>query len=262
MKSGLILFISLLLVITVANEGICKNELIAAWSFDNDTAAEVKDVTGNGHNGVARDAKYVDGKIGKALEFDGVKSSVEVAHDDALNIEGAITVEAWVKPSNFPSLSAVAQKWGDVSNRRQYLLCFVNDKVRFYISGSGNTWPSAESQTSVKTGDWTHIAGTYDGKAIKVYINGKLDGETANAEGLFTSEIPVWIGGYGPDAEFGQNRHYSGVIDEVRFWSGALSEDEIANDMNQSAAAVAPAGKLTTLWGNIKEGRVDMLSRF
>lgn len=255
MKQIFSLLISLSLIISVATVGVCKSELVAAWSFDKDAAKEVKDVSGNGHNGVIRDAKSVDGKFGKALEFDGTTSSVEVPHSDVLNIKDAITVETWVKPSNFNPLSAVAQKWGDASNRRQYLLCFVNDKVRFYISGAGNTWPSAESKTAVKTGAWTHIAGTYDSKAIKVYINGKLDGETANTEGLFTSDIPVWIGGYGPDAEFGDNRHFPGVIDEVRFWSGALSEKEIQDGMDKPAAAINSRGKLSATWGSIKDAR-------
>lgn len=252
MRNILVFLISLSFIIAFATVGICKNVLVAAWSFDKDTAPVVTDVSGNRHNGVVRDAKFVNGKFGKALEFDGTTSSVEVPHNDVFNIKDAITVEAWVKPSRYNDLSAVAQKWGDVSNRRQYLLCFVSNKVRFYISGSGNTWPSAESATAINTNDWTHLAGTYDSKAIKVYINGKLDGETANTEGLFTSDIPVWIGGYGPDAEFGSNRHFPGVIDEVRFWSGALSENEIKQGMNNPIAAVDSKSKLSTTWGGIK----------
>jgi len=249
MRQIFVLLVSALFIIAVANVGVCKNELVAAWSFDN----TADDDSGNGHDGVVLDADYVNGTFGKALEFDGTTSQVEVPHADVLNIQDAITVEAWVNPSSYNDLSAVAQKWGDASNRRQYLLCFVGAKVRFYISGAGNTWPSAESATAVPTGDWTHIAGTYDSTAIKVYINGTLDGETANAEGLFASDIPVWIGGYGPDGEFGGNRHFPGAIDEVRFWQGALSEDEIQDSMNKSLAAIDSKGKLSTTWGGIKD---------
>lgn len=251
MRLSWVLFAFLWCFVMVTSAGVQASELVAAWSFDDGTDT-VRDVTGNGYDGVIRDAVYVDGKMGTALEFDGATSSVEVEHGEALNIEDALTVEAWVNPSSFNDLSAVAQKWGDTTNRRQYLLCFVGAKVRMYISGSGGTWPSAESTSQVPTNDWTHIAGTYDSEAIKVYINGKLETETANAEGLFGSEIPVWIGGYGPDAEFDGNRHFPGIIDEVRFWAGALSEDEIAKGMNESAAALAPKGKLGTLWGTLK----------
>lgn len=257
MKKAIGLLAILLFVFATARAGLCKAELFAAWSFDKDTAKDVTDVSGKGHNGVGKNTKIVDGKFGKAMEFDGATSQVEVPHADDLNV-AMVTVEAWVKPSKYNALSAVAQKWGDISNRRQYLLCFVNDKVRFYMSGKGNTWPQAESKTAVKTGEWTHIAGTYDGKTIRVYVNGKLDGEKSDAqttEGLFASNIPVWIGGYGPDAEFGDNRHFPGVIDEVRFWNGPLSEAEIQESMNKPTTAVESMGKLSVTWGKIKAAR-------
>jgi len=57
------------------------------------------------------------------------------------------------------------------------------------------------------------------------------------------------IGGYEPDAEFGGKRHFPGVIDEVRFWSGALSE----NAINQPIAAIDAVGKLSAIWCSIKD---------
>ena len=252
MKRFTVVLISMVLVLGIASIGLCKGTLIAAYTFDNDPANGVKDVTGNGHNGVIKDATYVDGKFGKALEFDGTTSQVEIPNKDDLNIKGAITLEAWVKPSKYNALSAVVQKWGDNTNRRQYLLCFVGEKLSFYISGSGTTWPAASGTTAVKTGEWTHIAGTCDSTVIRAYVNGKMDAETANAEGLFASDVPAWIGGYGPDADFGDNRHFPGVVDEVRFWSGALTADEIQNGMSGTVSPVDLMGKIATQWGSIK----------
>jgi len=254
MKKCLIMLMPLMLILGFASMGFCAGQIVAVYTFDNDSGNTAKDVSGNGYNGVVKDAKYVDGKFGKAIEFDGTKSQVEIASKDALNFKGgSVTVEAWVKPANYNnSLGGVVQKWGDNSNRRQYLLCFVADKLSFYVSGKGNTWPSAAGKTAIKAGEWTHIAGTYDGKTIKAYINGKSDAETAGTEGIFASDLPAWIGGYGPDAEFGGNRHYAGVIDEVRFWSGALTDAEIQKNMSGPITPVDMMGKLTTKWGGIK----------
>jgi len=250
---GLLVLLSLVIITT----GVRGAELIAAWSFDNDTAATVADVSGNGFNGVGTDTVIVDGKFGKAMEFDGEEPShVEIPHDEALNVQDAITVEAWVKPTSFIGLGGIAQKWGDDTTRRQYLLCSVNANVSFYISGSGDTWPSAAGTSAMVVDEWVHLAGTYDSQNIRLYFNGELDAETANDEGLFASDVPFWIGGYGPNADFASNRHFPGVIDEVRLWAGALTEDEIKVAMNDPAAvitAVDAAGKLSTTWGKIKD---------
>jgi len=253
MKITYIIAMVAFLIVGIATVGLCKTDLIAAYSFDDGKA---KDLTGNGNDGEVKDAKVVDGKFGKALEFDGTASQVVIKSNDMLNFKDGVTVEAWVKPTKYNDLSAVVQKWGDNTNRRQYLLCFVVDKLSFYISGKGSTWPAAVGTTVVKTGEWTHIAGTYDIKTIKAYVNGKLDAETANVEGLFASDVPAWIGGYGPDADFGSNRHFPGVVDEVRYWNGVLDDNTISQNMNKSNAvlmAVDASGKLTTKWGAIKE---------
>ncbi len=237
--------------IAIADTSFCKGVLVAAYSFEEGSGKLARDVTGNGHNGEIKNAKYVDGKFGKALEFDGVESQVEIPHSEDMNFKEGVTVEAWVKPSRYNDLSAVVQKWGDNTNRRQYLLCFVSNKVRMYISGSGGTWPSSV----VKTDEWTHIAGTYDGKVIRTFINGKLETEVNNTEGLFASDVHALIGGYGPDVDFGSNRHFPGVIDEARYWNGALDENEISNVMKKSYAeilSVDSLGKIGTTWGNIK----------
>lgn len=252
MKLTLTLLLSLSLIVILTNTNTHSAELAASWSFDSDTAEDVEDVSGNGHDGVGLETEIVEGKFGNAMSFDGTNSQVEVPHDEILNFADGVTVEAWTKPSSYNDLSAVAQKWGDGSGRRQYLLCFVGPKVRFYISGSGGTWPSAESAAIVEIDEWTHIAGTYDGSTIRVYINGELDAEAPSDEGLFGSDIAVWIGGYGPDDEFGNNRHFPGVIDEVRFWDGALSEKELQASMS-SPSAVDATGKLSVTWGSIKD---------
>ena len=167
MRFAYLFMLVVLFSVAIATTGFCKTELIAAYTFDDGKAT---DVTGNGNNGEIKAANSVAGKFGKALEFDGVTSQVVIKSKDSLNFKDGVTVEAWVKPSKYNALSAVVQKWGDGTNRRQYLLCFVGDKATMYISGKGNTWPSALGKTAVKTGDWTHIAGTYDMKTIKTWL--------------------------------------------------------------------------------------------
>lgn len=254
MKKVIVLLLSLVFITSIATTGMCA-DLVAAWSFDNDTTEDIMDVSGNNFNGTGMDLTIVDGKFGKAMEFNGETSQVEVPSADALNIQGELTMEAWIKPSAEVGLGGIVQKWGDETGRRQYLLCTVGSKIRTYISGSGGTWPSVECTSDIPIDEWTHLAGVYDSSSIKIYINGQFEGETANDEGLFASDVSVKIGGYGPDEDFGSNRHFPGTIDEVRLWAGALTEAEINNAMNDPASlitAVDAGGKLSITWGNLK----------
>ena len=259
-KNFILIITSLMLLMIWQSMGICAaKDLVAAWAFDEGSGDSVKDVSGNGHSGTISGAKWVDGKFGKALEFNGDGDQVLVPNDDALNIKGELTVEAWVYPKGWnPDLNAIAQKWEDGSNRRQYqLTVYGATKTNWwYVSDAGNTWPRAEGQIIVELNKWTHLAGTYDGKKLRNYTNGKLDVELDQTNGIFASDIPVVIGGYGPktpECTYGQNRHFMGVIDEVRFWNKALSEQEIKDGMNSSVASVCQAGKVATTWASIKE---------
>jgi len=254
----LLIIISFALLLSCQINGICASkDLVAAWSFEEGSGNSVKDVSGNGHDGVISGAKWVVGKIGKALEFNGDGDQVLVENDDALNIKGELTVEAWVFPTGWnPDLNAVAQKWEDGSNRRQYQLNVYQAKNWWYVSDAGSNFPRAEGVIDVPLNQWTHLAGTYDGKKLRSYTNGKFDVELAQANGIFASDIPVVIGGYGPKTPkcvYAQNRHFMGIIDEVRFWNKALTENEIRAGMEKSVVAVYPSGKCATTWAEVKD---------
>ncbi|MBI1925637.1 LamG domain-containing protein [Candidatus Poribacteria bacterium] len=247
----------MLLTIGQSTGRSATKDLVAAWAFDEGTGNTVKDVSGHGHNGTISGAKWVNGKFGKALEFNGDGDQVSVPNDDALNIQGALTIEAWIFLTGWnPDLNAIAQKWEDGSNRRQYqLTVYGQTKTNWwYCSNAGDKWPRAEGKILVEPEKWTHVAGTYDGKKLRNYTNGKFDVELDQPNGIFASDVPVVIGGYGPKTKvtYGQNRHFKGIIDEVRFWSKALTEKEIQDGMNSTVAPIQPLGKLATTWGDIK----------
>ena len=258
-RALILIAFSLFLCIVWQTSGLCAIEnLVAAWNFNQGTGNTVKDISGNGHNGSISGAKWVQGKFGKALKFNGDGDQVLVPHSDKLNLQKGLTVEAWIYPTGWnPDLNAIAQKWEDGSNRRQYQLTVYKEKNWWYATCCGDKWkPRAEGQINVKLAKWIHLAGTYDGKKLRNYTNGKLDIETADmTSGLFASEVPVAIGGYGPKTKkvtYGQNRHFMGIIDEVRIWGKALSEKEIRDGMKGPIASVKTNRKLPVVWGDIK----------
>ncbi|MFB3041331.1 MAG: LamG domain-containing protein, partial [Candidatus Poribacteria bacterium] len=111
-----------------------------------------------------------------------------------------------------------------------------------------NTFVESKT-TDWKVGEWYHFAGTFDGKVMRVYVNGQLEGETDNNVPIAPSDLELWIGG----DDFGRpTDHFPGIIDEVRIYEKTLSEAEIQKVM-ETPQAVEAEDKLTTSWGRIKE---------
>jgi len=166
---------------------------------------------------------------------------VEVPHDPALNPGAAITVEAWVhftgqvgtNGSSCPSI--VGKRYTEA-----YWLGMCSQHMRFYVRGSGS---ARDSLGAIPLNQWVHIAATYDGTATRFYINGTLDSEYTLSEGgpPTPSEAPLRIGS---DSAF--NYTPPGAIDEVRLWSVARSESDIAATMH--APLDTPQAGLVGVW--------------
>ena len=242
--SFLVLLASLLIIANLGVANVAEEGLVAYWPFDEGTGKKAEDVTGNGHDGKFAGApKWVDGKFGTALEFDGEEDHVVVADDAALAIEENITFMAWFSPGDVLTSRRLMVK----NNSIFVIFDFGNkDSIDFLVKPD-NTF--AESTTTDwKVGEWYHFAGTFDGKTMKVYVNGKLEGEAANNVPIAPSDLELWIGGddFGRPTDF-----FPGTIDEVRLYEKTLTEAEIQKVM-ETPQDVEARGKLATAWGKIK----------
>ena len=204
--------------------------------------------------------KRVDGKIGKALEFDGEPANyVEVADSGKLYGMKAITIEAWVMPFG-PNVNVqtIVSKRLEFQNKDTYNLFLVQDmKLKGRINGQDGVAISTETFFDGMT--WYHVAYVFDGDPVegerqKLYVNGILETTLSHPhESVDKNEdVSLWIGilnispgapGAGP---------WIGVIDEVRMWNRALSEKEVKSAMDGSIMSVKPQGKLAARWGDIK----------
>jgi len=213
--------------ITYLTKEISYSDLVALWNFDDDDAY---DSSGNSNDGTVEGATFVDSTVGmgRALSFVG-NDYVYVEYSDTLDITGEITIEAWIKPTVVSGYrTIVAKRGGSVAN---YALRLWNGKVEFYYRKAGATqwseWYTTEAP--VNAGNAYRIAVTYtfgDDNSIKVYVDDTLyEGSWLYgvADEVTANGYPVYIGCVNPS----QGQWFSGLIDEVRIWNFALSQDQL-----------------------------------
>lgn len=205
--------------------------LIAAYSFNEGTGTTLTDRSGRGHTGTISGATWsTAGKYGGALSFDGVNDWVTVNDTAALDLTTGMTLEAWVNPS-------AVSNWRTVLLKEQpgglvYALYGVNGASRpagyVYIAGERET----AATTNLAVNAWTHLAVTYDGARLRIFVNGAQVAAKAQAGPIAASAGVLRIGGNNIWSEF-----FQGLIDEIRIYNRALAQAEIQADM---AAAVTP----------------------
>ena len=237
-----------LIVLSLVFAGISTAEfdletVVGMWLFDEGKGNTAADSSENGNDGTfENDPKWTkDGKFGSALEFDGNESKGHVVVGD-LGLSGEVTLVLWANPR-------------DAANDDR-LISNINGPTNpaFTTRYQGETveiWSSAWKPVIPKFDDnkWGHYAFVFDGEGnVTGYYNGE-EGETVADSYTFTE---IGIGANFLD-QWGQ--YFSGLFDEIAFFSVALTEDDIEVVMTKglkSALAVYPAGKLTTTWGHIK----------
>ena len=258
MKLAISLSMALLLVLTPFAMSIGPEEfldgLVLYHPYDEGKGAKAEDLSGNKHEGEIDSPIWVDGKFGKALEFGGEGSGtfVTVESTAKLNVD-EMSFMAWVNAEHWNGTRQIVGKsvHGGCGGRVQYGLFSEGGtfKLRFETE-AGNV----DIATALPdTGKFIHITFTNDTKKGKIYIDGKEEVEGDIPGKLKANDDPWRVG---QDCER-LNYIFAGIIDEVRLWNRALSEDEINTFMEQGedALAVEAAGKLSTTWGRLKEGR-------
>ena len=156
--------------------------------------------------------------------FDGTNDMVSVADSASLDLERGMTLEAWVRPT------AIGSTWRTVLVKEQpkhlsYALYAGNGNGKT----SGHVFTSRDralAGTALTKNRWTHLATTWDGSTLRVWVDGKQVASEALGGTAKVSNGSLRIGGNTVWAEW-----FKGQIDEVRVYNRALDAGEIATDM-------------------------------
>ncbi len=188
--------------------------LVAHFDFDADTDSQAHSRVGK-ITGTLKGPTRVAGKLGKAIQFDGKDDMVDFGDPAALRLTDKLTIAMWVKPDAPPSTGEPllfgrgTESWG--------LTYYTDRQVWFYIAGGGN-----QLKHAIEPKEWSHIAATFDGKTMRLFVNGEQRGDRQSMFDATTNPGSVLAG-----VDLVKQTHFSGALDEIRVYGRALSAQEI-----------------------------------
>ena len=209
-------------MLLVSGLATAEKSLIVHFPFNEGKGEIIRDLV-RGRTGKIHGAKWVKTEFGPGLSFDGLKAFVDCGEGKTLGLTKQLTLCAWIRPTVVPKTETLI---AGESPHFYGLTYYRNEKVYIYSAGEGGL----SANHPIPTNAWTHVAGTFDGEAIKIYVNGILrrtNQKKANHPGL-TSKLRFRIGGQDKGGT-----HFKGIIRGVRVYNRALDQDEITPLANE-----------------------------
>ena len=229
------------------------DSLILYFSFDELDGDMVTDLSQYENDGtIAGAPELVAGKFGNALKLNGDTDWVEVPHADILTVDENVTVMAWINTERHKGPND--QRWqgivakGNGPRSYSFYTEFPSECLHLSAGGSGSVCTG-----TVALNEWQHVVAHVDNGTHRYWLNGEAVGEFAGQNPLpgAADTANVLVG-----KTHENNRQFLGLIDEVRIWNRALSEDEILAEMDIGMTTpVDPLGKLSTTWATLKSQR-------
>jgi hypothetical protein len=212
-------------------EGRLTASLTGCWLMNEGAGSTVFDLSSNDLNGTSSGSySWGAGNFGSGWTGNGSTNEIHVTSSQSaggiLNPK-TVTVLAWVKTKTGTTDQDIASLWkvGDAANQ-SYLLWIDQPVWEFIIRTSGGAY-AANSPSNVAANEFVQVAGTYDGQAVRLYINGIEVGSNTSASGDLLT-ISAQDAFFISERLGQQSREFNGSIDHVMLFSRALSASEIA----------------------------------
>jgi hypothetical protein len=164
-----------------------------------------------------------------AYEFDSIDNTINLGDpaDNSFDFAQGLTFMAWIKPyNNTANAGRIFDKWANGAEDKTLLWYESTQKVQMNLYWTDWTSNSvASSDGTVPDNVWTHIATTYDGSNLKVYINGIENGSTAIIKTIRNSNGNMYISGNSDRSS--NQRYFNGTIDEALILDRPLTAEQI-----------------------------------
>lgn len=216
--------------------------LVSYWNFDEDSGGVASDLSGNENDGTIHGAKLVDGRCGTALSFDGVDDYIEV-----LTLEDSHTSdwteEAWIKTTDLSAGVIMCKRHkGSQESLTLHIGCWAgnnkkNNGLAYFSDDEANYEVGAVGTTNVADGKWHHLVGVRKSSNFYIYVDGNLESHNNINIGKFALNDIISTDNWHIGHSGAWNVYFNGIIDEVRIYNYALTEDEIKTSMLSRAVS-------------------------
>lgn len=214
--------------------------LLAYYKCDNgagttltNTAAGTNGTLQGGATWVASPVQYG----ANAMSFDGTNDFISIPDNNTLDITTAITLEAWVYATKNTGVQNVISKSSSGANNGYIFPRTDNGWTQvvayLHIAGGWRTLSAAYPSLNA----WHHLAATYDGSMIRLYING-VEAASQARTGAITANANVLALGN----QTGYSEYFGGAADELRVWNVARSQADIQANMNKQLDPATQTG--------------------
>ena len=211
--------------------------LIAAYAFDDGGGTTVRDASGQNNTGSTLNTAWsTSGRFGGALTFNGSSSLVSVPDSTSLDLTTGFTVEAWVKPA-----AAMGAAWQTIAIKEQPgdfvygLYANSNTSVPAGVAFAAGGKQDSRGTSALQPNVWTHVATTWDGAVLRLYVNGTQVSSRAVTGSMPASTGALRIGGNGVRGEW-----FNGQLDDLRIYDRALTVARISSDMTTPVSPPPP----------------------
>ncbi len=202
----------------ISKELVVDSNTVALYHMNENSGNTVADATGS-HDGtlVYQDnaPTWTSGKFDSGLDFNPANHNMlEMPDNLDIDFTNAFTLEAWINPDTAGVNEPLFNKQDSINFR------FLNGQCLMGAIFSNGDWRSViDTTTPIPTHEWTHVAFSYDGHALRLYVNGVNVQTTLYSGAITTNSNPLIIG-----YQKVLGTYYSGLMDEVRISSVARTD--------------------------------------
>lgn len=232
---------------------------VAHWKFDEGTGTSANDSSGNSNTGTLSSLPsnpWVNGKYGKALEFEGTNDVVNAGSDSSLDNLPAMTISAWVFPecgTDYGQIVAKSENGTPTNGWFFQTICSSTDSFSFWVDYDSTDLERTSATSTLTRNQWQYVSLTWDGSSTAtnahIYVNGvEVPSYSDTTNGSTTRQTDatqnLTIGNSSDLAD-----DFDGYLDDIRVYNYIRTQEQIVSDMNAGHPAPgSPVGSPIGYW--------------